>query len=312
MARPPRASLLVAALLLTLPACQRDEESPTSVTPRRELSRERADALLEDPSPTTLLAALAQPHRDVRQHVGPHRLHYTGEYALVPVEEPGRPKIGEPVLEGREVADELTLEWGSAVGEPLAFRLVQKSDHDDSRHVLVLDERIYTHLEHRGWFWRELDSELHEQWLDDAVHCMHDAVALAAPRLSVTVGEGEEDTMLATLSLADGVDPDLIQSEAVSGPGAAWRHQATIESVSGQIVLDRNDGSWRSGEVEIGYTLADRLGRKVRGRLHVEGRLEPVEPGDLEITPPEGAEPVPERERYEVERGKLLDGLAAP
>lgn len=316
MARRPRASLLVAALLLTLPACQRDEESPTSVTPRRALSRERADALLAEPGPTTLLAALAQPHRDVREHVGPHRLRYTGEYALVPVEEPGRPKVGEPVLEGREVTDELTLEWASGAGEPLAFHLVQKSDHDDSRHIVVLDERMYTHLEHRGWFWRELDSELHEQWLDDAVHCLHDAVALAAPRLTVTVGEGEGQgdggTMLATLSLAEATDRELIQSEAVTGPGTAWRHKAQIEDVSGQIVLDREDGSWRSGEVEVGYTLADRLGRKLRGRLRVEARLEPAGAGDLEITPPEGAEPVPERERYEVERAKLLDGLAAP
>lgn len=270
------------------------------------------DALVEEPSPSPLLAVLGQTHRDVRHHLGPHRLRYEGQFALAPVEDPGRPEVGEPVLEARRVSDELELEWASAPGEPVAFHLDQRNDADDSREIFVLDERIYTHLEHRTWFWRELDAELHEQWLDDALHCMHDAVALAAPRLSVEVAEGEpvgdRQTLNVTLTLAETVDPEQIRS----GPASDWRHRADIEAVSGQLVLDRATGAWLTGEVAVDYALADRLGRKLRGRVRVQGRLEPASPGEIRISPPEGARRVPERERYELERAKLLDGLAAP
>lgn len=274
---------------------------------RAQQARARVDALIADPSPATLLAALAQTHATARALLGPHRLHYTADFSLVP-EAPSRPVVDQPNQLEQAVTDELTLLLGSAVGEPLKLHLSQKTAKDEGREIIILDEQVYTRLAHRGWQTRALDSELHNVWLDEAQHCVHDLVELAAPALAVAVND-TGDTVEVTLTRAAAVDPALV----VTGHGREWRQRSELGEITGSISLDRATGLWRSAELKVAYVVRDVLDRPQRGQASLSATSTPAADtgaGALVIEAPALAAPVPERTRPELERQRLLHGLA--
>ena len=271
---------------------------------RTQQARARIDALLAEPGPRPLLAALAQTHSTARALLGPHRLHYTADFSLLPAA-PSRPVVDEPVQLEQQVHDELTLVLGSAAGEPLRMHLSQKTGKGEGREVIILDEQVFTRLAHRGWQTRALDSELHNVWLDEAQHCVHDLVELAAPALAVTVQESG-DAVEVTLGRADAVDTTLI----VAGNGREWRQRSELGELTGSITLDRATGLWRAAELKVAYVVRDVLDRPQRGEATLSATFDPTPPAQLVIEAPTEAVPVPERTRPELERQRLLHGLA--
>jgi hypothetical protein len=265
-------------------------------------ARGRVDALLAEPTPATLLAVLAQGHAEARALLGPHNLRYKASFALTP-EIATRPVVDEPIQQEQRVVDELVLAWGSRPGEPVRLHLSQQTDKGEGREVVILDEQVYTRLARRGWYARALDSELHWTWLDEAQHCVHDVVELAAPALAVTAEESG-DTVEVTLARADTVDPTRI----AAGHGREWRQRTEIGEVTGSITLDRTTGLWRSAEVTVRYSLRDALERPQRGETQLTATAAPAE--SVAIAAPDTASPVPERIRPELERQRLLGGLA--
>jgi hypothetical protein len=270
--------------------------------PRVTQSRARADALLAEPTPTTLLAALAQGHADARALLGPHRLRYKASYALTP-EFPSRPIVGEPIQQEQRVVDDLLLAWASQPGEPLRLHLSQQTDKGEGREVIILGEQVYTRLAYRGWQLRPLDSELHTIWLDEAQHCVHDLVELAAPALAVAVAESGDDLEV-TLTRAAAVDP----ARVAAGHGREWRQRAEIQEVTGSLRLARATGLWKSAELTVRYVVRDVQDRPQKGEAQLTASVEPA--ADIAIEAPTGAAPVPERVRPELERQRLLGGLA--
>lgn len=264
-------------------------------------ARARVDALLSAPGPATLLAVLAQGHADARALLGPHNLRYKATFVLTP-ETPTRPVVDQPIQQDQRIVDELVLAWGSQPGEPVRLHLSQQTDKGEGREVIILDEQVYTRLAHRGWHARPLDSELHWVWLDEAQHCVHDLVELAAPALAVTAQEAG-DTVEVTLQLAPAVDP----AHVAAGYGREWRQRTEIAEISGTVTLDRNSGLWRSAEVTVRHVVRDVLDRPQRG----ETQLTATATAELvTIDAPKVASPVPERIRPELERQRLLGGLA--
>jgi hypothetical protein len=265
-------------------------------------ARARVDALLAEPTPQHLLAVLAQSHADARALLGPHRLRYKASFKLTP-QTPARPVVDEPVQLEQQVVDELVLAWGSAVGQPVRMHLSQQTDKGEGREVIILDETVHTRLAYRGWQVRPLDSELHTIWLDEAQHCVHDLVELAAPALAVSL-EATDDAVEVTLTRADSVDPARI----AAGHGREWRQRAEIQAVTGSIRLARATGLWLSAELTVGYVLRDVQERPQRGEAQLTASVEPA--ADVVVEAPTGATPVPERHRPELERQRLLGGLA--
>ncbi|MBL9099710.1 MAG: hypothetical protein JNL82_02065 [Myxococcales bacterium] len=313
MPRPTLAALVLAVLT----ACGGADEPAATPQPRAAAqpstaaaeaaraaaARDRVDALLAAPSPATLLAALARPHAEARALRGPHRLHYTAKFDLVPEAKP-RAVVGELIEEERHVADELTLVWASAAGEPVRMHIKQSVGAGEEQELVVLDEQAYTRLAHRGWQVRPLDAELHQQWLDEAQHCVHDVVELAAPALAVAV-EPADAVVTVTLSKAEAADP----ARVAAGVGREWRQRTEITAVSGTITLDRATGLWQAADVRVGYSLRDVKDRVQRGETQLTAEVRPATAEDA-VTAPDSARPVPERVRYEVERQELLGGLA--
>ncbi len=265
-------------------------------------ARGRVDALLTDPNPATLLAVLAQGHADARALLGPHNLRYKATFVLTP-ETPTRPVVDQPIQQDQRIVDELVLAWGSRPGEPVRMHLSQQTDKGEGREIIILDEQVFTRLAHRGWHTRPIDSELHWIWLDEAQHCVHDLVELAAPALAVTAKESG-DTVEVTLQRAPAVDPGRV----AAGYGREWRQRTEIAEISGTITLDRSSGLWRSAEVTVRHVVRDVLDRPQRGETQLTATAAPAEL--VTIDAPPVTSPVPERIRPELERQRLLGGLA--
>jgi len=271
---------------------------------RAEQARARVDALVAAPGPGPLLAALAQGHADARALLGPHRLHYRASFSLTP-EQPARPVVDEPIQQEQQVVDELDLAWGSGPEDPVRMHLSQKTDKGEGREVIILDEQVYTRAAHRGWRSRALDSELHGLWLDEAQHCVHDLVELAAPALAVEVQDAGEELVL-TLRRAGAQDP----AQIAAGFGREWRQRAEITEIEGSVTLAKATGLWRAAELRVKYVVRDALDRPQAGESRLSARVEALPAAQIEITAPSGADPVPERVRLELERQRLLGGLA--
>lgn len=265
--------------------------------------------------PQALVEMLRRSHGQVRDGLGAHRLEAATHFEIDPVDPPpALPPEDARFSPPREVHDQLDLVWlpTDDVDQP-RFSLRQRNEHDRGREVVAKDGRIHTRLPHRPWISRPLDTQLHERWLDDAYRGVGDVVELAGPRLAVERGEsraeGERRVEVLQLTLA----PTPVPFERPAHARAAWRANAEITAVDGELVIDLETGAWLGADLEVryqvdsGYTPRTRL----RGRVSVRAGLVPNADG-LTVSAPTEPEPYPERRRQQLERDELLDGLATP
>jgi hypothetical protein len=309
------------------PGCESEPESPsikpisTKVDPGERASA-RVEAFVVDPDYAGLIALLDQPHAQARELLGPHHLHYAAEFytgpslAQLPLDQPlPDPVVDEPILERFVIHDELDLRWLTAPGGPPHFSLSQRGGEPNAgREVIMIGEQTWTQVDERGWFGRQLDGDLWTLWLDDAQHAVCDAVEFAGPQLELgaveTLEFGGRPALRVALSRAATAHPERIVE-----PPRAWRSEASIDAISGELVIDRATGLWLSASVELEWQFEDSARREVSGSLRLTGVVEPLPDSDelrASIGPPEGAKPVYERERPELLRDRLLDGLAGP
>ncbi len=158
-----------------------------------------------------------------------------------------------------------------------------------------------------------LETDVHELWLDDAQHCVHDVVEFAARSLAIQpttqadAGLGGGPALVLDLELA----PAGI-GQTAEAPHQRWRERVQIEEISGRVVLDPNSGVWTGANLRVGYSMAAGDGRPMRGLVTLEATLTSLDDSQARIDPPGQAAPFPERTRYEIERQRILHGLAAP
>ncbi len=296
--------LAASALSAATPAC--GGESPESPA-AQDSSRAAADAvdpgpLLEEPTVDGLLTLLAQDHRAARRALGRHKLSYSADFSLLPPELP-RPQPGDHPPVAREIHDALMLVWAGDDDREPALHLRQGPEEEASRELIILGEETYSRLPHRGWLHRSVDSELHWTWLDDAERAVHDIVAFAGPDLAITVAESGDASITLKLSKADKTTPRAMTSEH-----DAWRGKAVFTAIDGTLLVDREHGLWLGAEMRAAYTLTDEEGRTLTGEASLTAERE-VD-ASLQVRPPAASAPFPERIRYDVERRRLLDGLA--
>ncbi|MFV8754038.1 hypothetical protein ACNOYE_26125 [Nannocystaceae bacterium ST9] len=283
---------------------------------------ERVESFVSAPDYAGLIGMLAQPHALARELLGPHELHYEASFYTGPnpeqlaLDQP-LPDVGvdEPIVERFAIHDQLDLRWLAAPGGAPHFSLSQRGGEPNaSREVIVIGEQTWAQVDERGWFGRELDGDLWTLWLDDAQHAVLDAVELAGPRLALGPVETTElgGRSALKLSLSRG---DTLHADRVVEPPHAWRGDASLDAISGELVIDRASGLWLSAKIDVVWSFRDSAGRDVFGSLRLEASVEPLPDSDAlraSIAAPEGAKPLPERDRPELLRERLLDGLAAP
>jgi hypothetical protein len=266
-------------------------------------------ARLREPSVEVLLEALAQPHAAVREGLGPHRLRWSADFSLggAGSEPPEDAALDAPAVLDDAVHDELELRWTVDQAGLPRMRLHQANDHDRGREIILVDGHVHWRDLHRPWQFYPVESDLHERWLDEAQHGVHDVVQLAAPRLRLDAKPSADGTIALELGTSDVENGAHRRDAQIS----RWRAGAEIERVSGRVVLDAS-GAWRSADVTVQYALQAADGRTLRGSVHLEGEVEPLPPEAVDIRAPNDSEPLEERTRLHEERRELLDGLAAP
>jgi hypothetical protein len=296
-----------------LPITQRDPASEASA---------RVDAFVAAPRWSGLIELLSTRHEDARKLLGPHRLRYTAQLGTGPAGlDPSAPlpdvAVGEPIYERFELTDELELRWGSAPGEPIRLALEQHNEHH-GRGLIIIDEQTWSRLDDHPWLAAPLETDLWQLWADDAQHAVLDLVQLAGPHADVGALEAIEvdgrPAVRVSLRASETHHP-----ERTTEAPTPWRHGATVEIATASIVLDRATGLWLAAQIELRWHFEDAAGRDLAGLARFDGRVEvasasgPQKPGSPALVePPPESEPVPERERPELLRERMLDGLAGP
>jgi hypothetical protein len=262
-----------------------------------------------------LTRLLGQGHAVTRARFGPHRLHYTatittGPSAVADADPLPDVDVDQPVFERFAVHDELELVWGSAPGDPPRLSLDQHNEHEHGRALILIDEREWADLDGRGWFERPLETDLWQLWADDAQAAALDLVELAGPHAELGAIEPDELGGRPVVRVSLRPSEQRHPERTVEAP-TPWRRDATVELVTATIVLDRATGLWRQASIELGWKFEDSAHREVIGHVRFEGSVDPLaEPPT--IAPPDLQAPLPERDRPELLRERLLDGLAGP
>lgn len=289
-----------------VPAACGDEPSTTGSSPIG-ASTPTAPAGLAQGDVAALLEALRQPHARARAATGPHRMAVHATFDLSPQGEPATPEPAVDELRpvAQHVDDTLELLWVTASPNQPRFSLSQSNDHDRGRDVVVDGETIYTRQRNRGWYVGPLQSDLYELWLDDAQRSVYDAVALAAPQLAVTVTPGADGRLSFALSRAAAANLALV----VADDRAAWRKAAAIDEIAGTLEVDGRSGAWLAADLRVGFSMPGPDGRPLVGRVTLVAQTTAVD-AQTPLAVPTGALPLLERDRYDAERARLLDGLA--
>ena len=208
------------------------------------------------------------------------------------------------------VTDILELLWGSEPGGAPRMSLDQHNEHEHGRAIVLLDERAWTNLDGRGWFEAPVESDLWKLWADDAQHAVLDLVELAGPDAEIAAVGLEEvggrPAVRVSLQPSEQRHPDRI----VDGL-TPWRHDAEVRVVSATLLLDRATGLWRRASIELDWSFEDSAHREVVGHAQFEGSVDLFDQPPA-IVPPADGQPLPERDRPELLRERLLDGLAGP
>jgi len=312
--RPIGAACVLAASMGAW-ACNREPEPVADLPalPVREANDVWAPGEASDAPPVaTVLAALRRTHRDVRAQLGPHRLRYRAHFVTTPQPPPpANPPVDAPVPKNHDLHDELELLWASA--DP-RFELRQANDAGRGRHVIRIEDTLYSQLDHRPWLAAPSEGAIDELWLEDAQRSAHDAVAFVAPALAVAAAPEQTDSALVLALSLSTADP----SPGVAGsPDSKFRSAARFDAIEGELRIDRKTGIWSALRLHAKYHLdadADAGPAAIHGVLEYDGSLEAIasEVAVAAVTAPPDAAPLVDRTRLREDERRLLHGLVTP
>jgi hypothetical protein len=319
--RSPRqlASIVVAVATLALGCNNQDDASRASlsVTERDAASEAsaRVEAFVAAPRWSSFVELLETRHGVARELLGPHQLRYTAQLGTGPVGiDAAAPlpdvAVGEPIYERFELTDELELRWGSAPGEPPRLYLEQHNEHQHGRALILIDEQTWTQLDGQTWLAGPLETDLWQLWADDAQHAVLDLVQLAGPHADLGELEHIEVDGRPAVRVSLRASETHHPERTLDAP-TPWRHGATVEIDMASIVLDRVTGLWLAAQIVLRWRFEDAAGREMAGLARFDGRVEILATPPV-IVPPATNEPLPERERPQLLRDRMLDGLAGP
>ena len=252
--------------------------------------------------PAALMRAVKVPHHRLAESLGAHVFRAT---STVDTTVTGG---GEP--EAREtLAVTARIEYADAQ----RFRAVVENSADYGREIIFTGGQLYLRPRY-GAFHRRAPNDHHEPagWRDDIYGELAGHLELLAVGLAVRDG-GAVDVAgrpALRIELARAEVPRALPPP--QAPQRAWRSSVEVESLSGEILLDRDTGLPLRARLE-GVAHARREQRLVRMHVVVEHGIEDI--GQVvAIEPPPEAQWVdtPVRSREVDDRAYLLDDIAQP
>jgi hypothetical protein len=268
-----------------------------SADPVEPVDVERAAA-----DPAALVRAVRVPHHRVGQSLGPHVFRATSSVDVT-------------VSGGSEpdAHEKLDVTARIEYAEPQRFRALVENSADYGREIILTDGQLYLRPRY-GAFHRRPPGDEHEPagWRDDIYGELAGHLELLAVGLAVRDG-GAADVggrPARRIELARAEVPRELRTAA--SPQRAWRSTIEVESLSGEIFLDRETGVPLRARLE-GVARARRDQRLVRMHVVVEHSIEAIGQA-VAITAPPAQQWVdtPVRSREVAEREHLLEDIAQP
>jgi hypothetical protein len=252
--------------------------------------------------PDALLRAVRVPHHRVGESLGPHVFRAASSVDVM-------------VTGGNEpdAHEKLDVTARIEYADAQRFRALVENSGDQGREIILADGHLYLRPRH-GAFHRRPPTDEHEPagWRDDVYAELAGHLELLAPGLAVRDG-GAADVAgrpARRIELARAETPRELPAAASSQ--RAWRSTVEVESLSGEIVLDRETGVPLRARIE-GVTRARRDQRLVRMHVVVEHQIEAIGQAVAIAPPPEEQwVDTPVRSREVAEREHLLEDIAQP
>jgi len=252
--------------------------------------------------PDALVRAVRVPHHRVAEALGAHVFRATSS-------------VDATVTGGSEpeAREQLDVSARIEYAEPQRFRALVESSADYGREIIFADGQLYLRPRY-GAFHRRAPSDEHEpaSWRDDIYAELAGHLELLAPGLAVRDG-GAADVggrPARRIELVRAETPR--QMPVTSAPQRAWRKSVEVESLSGEVFLDRETGVPLRARLE-GVAHAQRDQRLVRMHIVVEHFIEGIGQAVAIAAPPEDQWiDTPVRSREVAEREHLLEDIAQP
>jgi hypothetical protein len=265
--------------------------APVEAAPKIDVAQAGKDAAV-------LASALGMPERYVAKAIGAHTL--TAKSSVT---------ITEAGAQVEQLTDEVTLEY-DATG---AFHATENNSADYGREVIFVGGKLYLRPRYARWHGRppEDDGEL-TRLKDDLGSTLAAHVDLIASAMSVA------DRGAVDQAGRPGHRIAIDRAQTPAAPPAqalrqrAWRTGATVNALSGDVILDEKTGVPLHAHLEAQVEFA-RDGHRFTMAIVVDHELSAIGAPHPISAPPE-AEVVatPERLHEVDERDTLLDGMAPP
>jgi hypothetical protein len=252
--------------------------------------------------PDALMRAVRVPHHRVGESLGPHVFHATSsvDVAVTGGNEP-------------EAHEKLDVTARIEYADAQRFHALVENSGDQGREILLADGHLYLRPRY-GAFHRRPPSDEHEpaDWRDDIYAELAGHLELLAPGLGVRDG-GAADVAGRPARRIELVRLETPrQMPAAAPPQRAWRRTVEVESLSGEVFLDRDTGVPLRARLE-GVARAQRDQRLVRMHMVVEHGIEAIGQAVAIAPPPEEQwVDTPVRSREVAEREHLLEDIAQP
>ena len=196
------------------------------------------------------------------------------------------------------------------------YRLREENDRDGGREVILTGRELAVALRYGKMIRRVAEEPEPSRMLEEGLGAPWAAFELAAPRMHVEKTGDDPDNRVGgahatsyTLSLGDGA--------AVKPPGPtlplaglrAWRGNATIEALSGRLIVDDATGALLATDLTTTFQARGDAGPE-QGTVEVHASL--AEVGSTAAIERPAAEELTLRQRTVPEAHALLRGLAEP
>jgi hypothetical protein len=193
------------------------------------------------------------------------------------------------------------------------YRFREENDRDGGREVVLYGRELSVALRYGKMIRRVAEEPEPSRLLAEALGGPAAALDLVTPQARITPAGSESvggaSATVFSLALADGAPQVAATRPAFSGL-RAWRGTATIETLTGRMVIDDASGALIKADLTATFTARGDAGTAEKGSLDVHTVL-----SDVASTPPvqpPAAEELVLRQRTLPEMHELLRGIAEP
>lgn len=202
-----------------------------------------------------------------------------------------------------------SLQWSYEAGQLPTFSLDRSIAAGARERYFRQGKTLWTQRPPEAWSQRPVDDDFHLRWIWEHRQCVPELLELAGPALHLQPLQSPSPGQLSfALSLKEGPAP--VVARHTSEPRRAWRANARVLSLSGQLTLDALSGAWIFAKLQVRLSVSPPKGSPFDGEASLEAKTRILSAGQMSWPTPSPAVPLPGPPRYHHEQKTMLQGLA--